>query len=65
MKKINCEKCGILLKKDEIALNKKLISKHTKEFFCLGCMAKQLETSVDFLNDKIEQFKEEGCTLFL
>lgn len=65
MKKIKCEKCGALLNKDEIALNKKLLSKHTKEFFCLGCLAKQLETNVDFLNEKIEQFKEEGCTLFL
>lgn len=65
MKKITCEKCGVSLKKDEVALNRKLISKHTKEFFCLACLAKHLETDIDFLSEKIEQFKEEGCTLFL
>lgn len=65
MKKINCERCGALVNKDTIALNKKLISKHTKEFFCLECLAKYLDTSVEALMEKIEQFKEEGCTLFI
>ncbi len=65
MKKIYCEVCGSLLSKDEIALNKKLISKDTKQFMCLECLANFLDTSVDVLKEKIDEFKEEGCTLFI
>ena len=65
MKKVTCEKCGDAVSKDALALNKKLISKHTKEFFCMECLAVFLDTSVDALMEKIEEFKEEGCTLFL
>lgn len=65
MKNVRCEKCGDEIQKDVVALNKKLISKHTKEFFCLECLAVFLDTSVEALEEKIEEFKEEGCTLFL
>ena len=65
MKKIICEKCGTTIEKDIVALNKKLLSKHTKEFFCINCLATFLDSSVETLQEKIEQFKEEGCTLFL
>lgn len=65
MKNVRCEKCGDEIQKDVVALNKKLISKHTKEFFCLECLAVFLDTCVEALEEKIEEFKEEGCTLFL
>lgn len=64
MKKI-CESCEAQLSKEEIALNKKLISKNTKQFMCIECLAKFLDTSVECLQEKISAFKEEGCTLFL
>ena len=60
-----CEYCNNNLTKDEMALNKKLISRKTKQFLCLKCLAKLLNTSVEILFDKIKQFKEEGCDLFL
>lgn len=65
MRKVNCEKCGVEIDKDVVALNKKLISKHIKEFFCMKCLASYLDTNEESLLEKIEQFKEEGCTLFL
>lgn len=65
MKNVRCEKCRTDVQKDAVALNKKLISKHTKEFFCMDCLAVFLDTSVEALEEKIEEFKEEGCTLFL
>ena len=37
-KKICCD-CGKAVKKDEIALAKKLIDEDTEEFYCLPCMA--------------------------
>ncbi len=63
--KISCEVCRCdNIKKDVIALNKKLFNKNIKNFYCLKCMAEILEVSEEDLLDKIEEFKEEGCTLF-
>lgn len=62
---VKCYVCGKNnLSKNEIGLTKKLISKNTKDFFCIKCLAKQLEVDEIELIDKIEEFKNEGCTLF-
>ncbi len=63
-KKICCE-CGKTLKKDEIALTQKLIDIDTEEFYCLECLAEYIGCSVQDLKEKIQEFKEQGCTLFL
>lgn len=63
--KIHCEVCGKeILEKDTIALNKKLYDKNTKQFYCLKCMAENLEVTEEDLLNKIEDFKEAGCILF-
>lgn len=60
-----CYVCGkIPLSKDEIGITKKLINKNAKELFCLTCLAEHLEVTEEELLDKIEEFKNEGCTLF-
>ena len=65
MKKQECMICfKSPLSKDEIGINKKLLGTGMKSFFCLGCLADHLECTEDELLDKIEEFKEEGCTLF-
>lgn len=63
--KIKCIVCGKEgLDKDTVGLNKKLLSKNITEFYCLNCFAEYLDCTVEDLQDKIEEFKEEGCTLF-
>lgn len=52
------------LDKDTIALNKKLLGKEIDHFYCLNCLAVYLNTTVEELLEKIEEFKEEGCILF-
>lgn len=52
------------LDKDTIGINKKMIGNQVKTFYCMDCLADYLGCSVDDLLDKIEEFKEEGCTLF-
>jgi hypothetical protein len=65
MAKKNCCVCGKYpLSKDEIGITKKLLGKKSKYFYCLNCLAEYLEVDIDFLHDKIEEFKQEGCTLF-
>lgn len=63
--KIKCIVCGKEgLDKEVVGLNKKLLSKNITEFYCLDCLAEYLDCTVENLQDKIEEFKEEGCTLF-
>lgn len=65
MSKIICCDCGKAVKKDEIALAKKLIDEETTDFYCLPCMAEYFGCDEDDLKIKIGEFKEQGCTLFL
>lgn len=60
-----CYVCGKQnLNKNEIGLVKKLLDKNTKHFYCLHCLADYLEVDIEFLLQKIEEFKSLGCKLF-
>ena len=60
-----CYVCGKEnLSKDEIGLTKKLINRKAVSFYCIDCLADYLEVTTEELLDKLEEFKEEGCTLF-
>ena len=61
---VYCDSCGKRLMNDEIALCRKLNGLDTEEYLCLECMAEELDTSVEELLLKIEDFKEGGCLLF-
>lgn len=62
----NCVICGKQeLDKDTIGINKKLLGTDIENFYCMECLAEYLECTVDELLDKIEEFKAEGCKLFL
>ena len=69
MKKLKaspCISCGKKdLSKDEVGINMKLIGEDTQNFYCLDCLANVLDVGVQDILDKIDEFKEEGCTLFL
>ena len=65
MKKRQCCECGKALSKDEIALSLKLIDLETEYFYCIPCMAEYFGCNKEELIIKIEEFKEQGCTLFL
>lgn len=65
MKKKICCECSKALKKDEIALSKKLIDADTEDFYCIPCMAEYFGCEEEDLLMKIKEFKEQGCTLFL
>ncbi len=59
---IACRKSRI--DKDTVGINKKMLGKQVKNFYCIDCLADYLGCSVEDLLEKIEEFKEEGCTLF-
>lgn len=61
----DCIACGKQdLKKDTVGINKKLLGTSITNFYCMDCLADYLGCTVQDLLDKIEEFKEEGCTLF-
>lgn len=53
------------LDKNTIGINKKMFGNQVKTFYCMDCLADYLGCSVEDLLEKIEEFKEEGCTLFI
>ena len=63
--KKQCTECKKVLKKDEIALCKKLLSEDTSDFMCLDCFAEYWGCSRADLEIKISEFKEQGCILFV
>ena len=65
MKTHNCVSCGILLTdKDTLAVNRKLLGKDIRNFYCMDCLAEFLGCTVQDILEKIEEFKDEGCELF-
>jgi len=64
LKKI-CVECDNKLNKDEVAISQKMLGDEITEFYCINCLADYLECERSDLEVKIEEFKEQGCTLFL
>jgi len=65
LKQVDCYICNKKnLTKNEVGLNKKLIGQKVHKFHCIKCLASHFEVSVKELEERIEEFKEEGCVLF-
>lgn len=64
MKVKKCTACGADLKKDWIALHRKLLDSDATEFLCISCLADTFGCEIEDLEIKIEEFKEQGCILF-
>lgn len=61
-----CNKCNTVLTSDEIALYRKLISRSAVTYLCLDCLAAELSTTREKLEELIEYFYRTGiCTLFV
>ncbi len=59
-----CHACGQPLHPDEIGLTKKLINRGTSTFYCIGCLSRHFQVAPEYLQRKIEEFREMGCVLF-
>ena len=60
-----CISCGCLIdQRDIIGINKKLLGRKIMKFHCMECLALYLDTSVEDLLERIEEFKDAGCSLF-
>ena len=62
---VSCSSCRKSpLTKDEVGANKKLLGTDIQQYYCIDCLSAYLEVSREEIEDKIQMFKEEGCTLF-
>jgi hypothetical protein len=64
-KKETCADCGVTVSKDNVALSKKMLGRTITRFHCLNCLAVILDCDAEDLAIKIQEFKEQGCALFL
>lgn len=60
-----CMNCGKELTYNEIGAHKKFINRGSTQFLCLNCLAKKLDVAPIVIEHKIEEFKKQGCTLFV
>ena len=60
-----CIKCGRDLSYNEIGAYRKFVNRGAKEFLCKQCLAEKLGITPERINRKIEEFKLQGCTLFV
>ena len=60
-----CVKCGKTLTYNEIGAYRKFVNRGAKDFLCKECLAKRLGISPERIDQKIEEFKLQGCTLFV
>lgn len=65
IKNLYCVDCNAELIKDEVALSRKLLGRQIEQFMCIGCLANYLSCTEDDLRIKIDEFREQGCALFL
>lgn len=60
-----CMQCNKILTYNEIGAYKKFINRGSREFLCKVCLAEKLGITVEDIDIKIEQFRLQGCTLFI
>lgn len=64
--RINCVICGKeSLDENTLGINKKLLGTNITNYYCMDCLAEYLGCTVQDLLDKIQEFKDDGCTLFI
>ena len=64
-KQVDCAYCGReRLSRDEIGLNKKLIHSQVIKLMCMVCLAEYFEMTKEDLEELVDRFKRQGCSLF-
>ena len=59
-----CIVCGKSVTRDEIAMTRKLINRGAAQFMCIPCLARRFEAAETELLERMQYFKDMGCTLF-
>lgn len=60
-----CMQSGKKLTPNEIGAHKKFINRGSTTFLCRICLAGELDVPPELIDEKIEEYKRQGCTLFV
>ena len=60
-----CLQCDRPLTSDEVAVYRKLVRRDATEFLCKTCLAAYFNVDEAKIDQKIENFKRQGCMLFV
>jgi hypothetical protein len=59
-----CADCAAPLKRDEIAISRRLIGRGITRYFCIPCLARRLRVDEAVIEAKIREYRAMGCALF-
>ena len=57
--------CGKPPTLNEVGGYKKFVNRGSTSFLCKTCLSAKLGMTVERIDEKIEQFRAQGCTLFV
>lgn len=60
-----CQSCNRKLTTNEIGISLRLLGRNTQRLLCRECLAGELKVDPNLIDAKIEQFRQQGCTLFV
>lgn len=60
-----CVSCGKELTFNEIGATRKFVNRAAVSFYCRDCLAERLGVDAALIDRKIQEFKKQGCTLFV
>lgn len=60
-----CMNCKKELTHNEIGAYKKFVNRESTSYLCISCLSNRLDIPENFILQKIEHFKSQGCTLFV
>lgn len=60
-----CMKCGKELTQLDRGAYRKFINRGSTSFLCKSCLAEKFGIKECVLDEKIEHFRKQGCTLFI
>lgn len=60
-----CQSCQEKLSTNEIGISLRLLGRNSKRLLCRECLALELKVDPNLIDKKIEQFRQQGCTLFV
>jgi len=59
-----CIRCGKNLNYMDIVAHKKFVNRGAEEFMCMDCLARHFDTTKEKLQERLDHFRKQGCTLF-
>ena len=60
-----CQQCDNNLTTNEIGISLRLMGRDGRILLCRDCLAERLKVEPAIIDKKIEQFKNQGCPLFV